>query len=618
MYFCCRFVFLLIFSLVYAIDINCKYSSRKGTYSTSRLFCCIEENLRITTRNEIVSIKNPKKFEGILTEGKEILYFPPRFGNQTGTLRAIIMTNSKLREITSVSIENYKSLRYLDFSGNEIQNLEANLFYKNKELEKIILDDNKISSIDPAAFRGLARIKKFTLQNNVCLSASTDNKIDISKLMMLSLESCWIQSPRFDDHLESTSFKKTNLVEKVQNERQETVSPNMNFGLNEYISITNSLFKEMGSQVQTVNTINIYNKNASKLSTNDFKIKSSFHNLKYEMGKLQKHLTSLTNLTKNTEKGVAQIQQRVNVIENNINELVQANEKKYKFIQNATESLGNKLEMLSEMTNKINAEMATKDMNQNVSDDIEIIRKDFENFQNNLMQQFNEKIVDNYSDTTNKINNKMMTKMSEKLNNLEEKSKTFMQENLKKFDELKQIECEKNEEQRTTFKDITADILKSLNETKATFDKTQVENDNRLDWIKYLIVMNIILLIVIIAFVYIIYINKQTSKTDVPNLYYSPRRNNVMEEIRRFSIEIVPEYSFPYESNYDTINNMTCYSTGVSYQEPECENRIREEGIYEAIPVRQDEDFYLTIPSANKNKIEECGSQLIYAVAKKD
>ncbi len=66
-------------------------------------------------------------------------FLPINLGEKLDKLLCIFMVKSGLREVNKIELRNLKKLIYIDFSYNEIQKIEQNLFSQNPNLEFIDL-----------------------------------------------------------------------------------------------------------------------------------------------------------------------------------------------------------------------------------------------------------------------------------------------------------------------------------------------------------------------------------------------------------------------------------------------------------------------------------------------
>lgn len=97
-------------------------------------------------------------------------YFPLGFSNFFINLEGIKFFKTKFKEVRKEDLKEFPNLRLIDFEGNEIEFLEANLFENNPKLRFIGVDNNKIAHIDAHIFDIFAKsdLDCLFLSNNTC------------------------------------------------------------------------------------------------------------------------------------------------------------------------------------------------------------------------------------------------------------------------------------------------------------------------------------------------------------------------------------------------------------------------------------------------------------------
>lgn len=76
-----------------------------------------------------------------------------------------------LKEIVREDLQQFgRKLKKLILTNNEIETIEADLFWSTKNLEEIDLKNNKISHIEDGAFDELKKLKVFEILNNPCFT----------------------------------------------------------------------------------------------------------------------------------------------------------------------------------------------------------------------------------------------------------------------------------------------------------------------------------------------------------------------------------------------------------------------------------------------------------------
>ncbi|KAL7011207.1 hypothetical protein ACKWTF_014158 [Chironomus riparius] len=150
---------------------------------------------KIKDDNDVLVPLNPNSGSNVdcfVAENKEFIYFPRKIENFGNTLQYVTIKNSGMKKVTAENLKSFKSMEYLDLSGNEIKNLEKNLFTNCGSLFYIVLANNKIQSVHPTAFASYEHYKYLDLRGNKCISDVSEGQTETLKLIkrVTSPESC--------------------------------------------------------------------------------------------------------------------------------------------------------------------------------------------------------------------------------------------------------------------------------------------------------------------------------------------------------------------------------------------------------------------------------------------
>jgi len=174
------------------VIINCTFSDNN---LTSR--CDVWGDLKIHHENQEIIIENVENRENVSTFvviEKIIPYFPQGIDKYFPTLKALQITSSGLRKISSTDLQNLVHLEFLNLDYNDIEILGENLFKFNKNLSAIYLNSNKIKEIIPTAFDGLKNIENLLLTGNICYSGNGVNKDQVMLIINILKTKCWSDS----------------------------------------------------------------------------------------------------------------------------------------------------------------------------------------------------------------------------------------------------------------------------------------------------------------------------------------------------------------------------------------------------------------------------------------
>jgi len=174
------------------VSTNCTFSDNN---LTSR--CDVWSDLKIHHENQEINIENAENRENVSTfvvVEKVVPYFPQGIDKYFPNLKALQITSSGLKKISSTDLQSFVHLEFLNLDYNDIEILEANLFKFNKNLSTISLNSNKIMEVDPTAFDGLVRIEKLEVILNICHSANAVNKAQVMLIINNLKTKCWSES----------------------------------------------------------------------------------------------------------------------------------------------------------------------------------------------------------------------------------------------------------------------------------------------------------------------------------------------------------------------------------------------------------------------------------------
>jgi Leucine-rich repeat (LRR) protein len=117
--------------------------------------------------------KNNEDVKDFSSFDENVKYFPLNLGNFFNNLESVKITRGGLKEISGEDLKQFgEKLKKISLETNEIQKVEKILFENNKNLEIILLGENKIKIIEKEAFGGLEKLTKLSLEDNPCTSDS--------------------------------------------------------------------------------------------------------------------------------------------------------------------------------------------------------------------------------------------------------------------------------------------------------------------------------------------------------------------------------------------------------------------------------------------------------------
>lgn len=145
-----------------AIQDSAIISSLKGTHEGSK------------TNNDVFGFRGVQKSFQFFPLGLE-KYFP--------NIKLIHFESCPLKQLRQFDLMDYKNLRYLCIFGSDLSIIEARTFDYNPNLQFLNLGNNKFLSIDPNAFKSLAKLTNLYLHSVPCIDRYTRDKNGIESIL---------------------------------------------------------------------------------------------------------------------------------------------------------------------------------------------------------------------------------------------------------------------------------------------------------------------------------------------------------------------------------------------------------------------------------------------------
>lgn len=120
-------------------------------------------------------------------------------------LQGIHVCRAKLRVLKREDLKPFPNLIVAYFNGNQLIELNGNLFENNKQLKAISFRDNNIRKIKPKIFDSLGELNQVKFSNNVCLREGGDGegRDAIKDIESAILEHCQDkEDPVLTDHID--------------------------------------------------------------------------------------------------------------------------------------------------------------------------------------------------------------------------------------------------------------------------------------------------------------------------------------------------------------------------------------------------------------------------------
>lgn len=204
------------------IDFSCEEKDRKFGGLGNFTCCDVIEDLKIHEENVTITKPDEAIMYGFVAENMEIYYLPQGIEKIFPILKVLIILNCKLRKITTENLEKLTHLKVLDLSWNEIEFLEPKLFQFNNDLRAIFMSNNKIKIIDSSTFRNMPNLVKLDLQHNICVSLLATEQWEMIIVENITKISCsWEYNRMKDDYI-----KRKEMIRNLENKNKKLTALN--------------------------------------------------------------------------------------------------------------------------------------------------------------------------------------------------------------------------------------------------------------------------------------------------------------------------------------------------------------------------------------------------------
>lgn len=186
----CSFVFLLVSIIggIQAIDWVCRYDEDTDWSPINDVyFCDLNESLAIPNPNtDVTSVtgdhadqKSLADVKGFRAYNKTLHYLPQGLEKYFVADKIIFIAiwGTGLKEIRQIDLAPYTKMKFFSAFNNDVQVIEQDLFKFNKNIEFISLSKNKIKFIDGNAFQNLNHLVSLYLDDNECISKSSNGGV---------------------------------------------------------------------------------------------------------------------------------------------------------------------------------------------------------------------------------------------------------------------------------------------------------------------------------------------------------------------------------------------------------------------------------------------------------
>ncbi|CRL08203.1 CLUMA_CG020936, isoform A [Clunio marinus] len=176
----------------------------------------LTQNLIINNRKLKLIIINGKIIKN--TTDEEVEFLPANIGKTLPNLVQLSAENSSIMMILKDDFEDLEKLKFLDLSGNMIENIESETFNDVGSLEEIDLSNNKIHHIHKDAFPYLEKLNSIMLNENQLSFLHPNVFSKLPGLMILKLE-----GNNLSQSIQDELFRKMFNLESTEALKPETI-----------------------------------------------------------------------------------------------------------------------------------------------------------------------------------------------------------------------------------------------------------------------------------------------------------------------------------------------------------------------------------------------------------
>lgn len=141
---------------------------------------CWAVDLMITNQEDKITMVNgnvrPLSFiKRLYIRNGTVNFIPMNMAYFFPNLIELEISDSHLKWIEQANIRDLKKLKLINFEKNDIQALDKGLFAFNKELEKIIIRENKLGFVHKDVFLHVHKLRSIDIAGNVCTNDIYEN-----------------------------------------------------------------------------------------------------------------------------------------------------------------------------------------------------------------------------------------------------------------------------------------------------------------------------------------------------------------------------------------------------------------------------------------------------------
>lgn len=116
-------------------------------------------------------------------ENQRMIWLPYNIDQFFPSLTSLRVVNTGLFDIVPAELRPFTNLQVLDFSGNDLWYVDANLFERNLVLRSINFANNEVRQVERNAFSRQSQLQWLSFAGNYCSTRSANNRAAVLQMI---------------------------------------------------------------------------------------------------------------------------------------------------------------------------------------------------------------------------------------------------------------------------------------------------------------------------------------------------------------------------------------------------------------------------------------------------
>lgn len=226
---------ILMTCVAMGVKIDCEFGMISHSRSSSSVdtYCCTIRDMDVNNDNDIVENNvmemqhhlggmTNNDVKGLIIEHQKVINVPDGISQIFPNLEFIRIIHSGVKTISVDDFKGLAKLRELDFSNNEIEELEDGIFTDNELLEMISFKSNEIKIISRNVFKNLEKLHQILLNGNECIDNDWTENFD--EMRQQISDQCSSSTDDMEMTISSTKYTQTKLSSAGEHEQKFNLS----------------------------------------------------------------------------------------------------------------------------------------------------------------------------------------------------------------------------------------------------------------------------------------------------------------------------------------------------------------------------------------------------------